>query len=1008
MADVEVRAVLVAEDQMSSAMKVAAGAIAALGTAAAVAVGRATELNRGMANVASLIPGQTARVEGLRDAVQDLAVKYGTGSDGLTEALYQTISAFGDSADTVSILDTATKAATAGVATQTDAINLLSAVTKGYGDTSAGAVDKVADLATLTVRLGQTTFPELASSIGRVTPLAAELGVTQEALFATMATATGVTGTAAEVSSQLRGVFASLLAPTSDLADLYEKLGVSGGEALIEQEGLDGALRIIAQSAEAAGIPLQKYIGSTEGLTLAYNLAGDGADVFREKLAEMSDAAGTTDEAFREQTEGVNAAEHAYNQMKQAAMGAIQDVGQAVLDTMGAGGAAFLAIGEFGGQLSSMAPTITAAWLVAGPQIGAVLVKLGLGFKAMWALALGPVGLVIAGIAAVSAALYGLYKWFTKDSDAAYEMAEGVSALEASMERAAVDAEKLHTEFGFIGDEDAAIRRMRQRFAELEEEERAAREEAEELARVVREEANRAFMEWAESTHSLNVALSAQALKSTSIRQAFREAGNTAGLEFDLAFMQGPGGVMTKLPQNMMTVADDGSWMIAGGKGGEEMAEEATSKFEKWGGWSRMFGGAMSAFHGFMDGGWKGGLSQMANMALEFLPPGMAQAAQAALGAFKAIWNKWFKKPSEAEIEARKTFDSLQSNFVSTLGDMADYQEYYASLMTQGWDHNQAQVKAGFDTLGRQAGVTWEEIGRVHTQYLEAVKAGDAAELARIETIVEGWRERGQAAIDEGEALAAAHQQFMDGVFDTVVGAWERAERAGTETYETVYKEAIKSGAGAEEAARMATAAAEDAKEQILAAEKEKYVRTAAFEAALAAIRSGNAEGAMEAARRAAHETSQAWELGLDAVETASDTTSAALQANATTTADLQISEAGRAADGINAATATIAPVTVPVTFDAGPIPGIETGEGIEGFARGGTYRGDAPFVAGERGPEIIVPHGRGGTVVPNHALGGPTYNITINTDGTQDGEKVAEVIAEQLPRVLSERMVVA
>ena len=39
----------------------------------------------------------------------------------------------------------------------------------GYGDTSAAAVAKASDLALLTVRLGQTTFPELAASIGRVT-----------------------------------------------------------------------------------------------------------------------------------------------------------------------------------------------------------------------------------------------------------------------------------------------------------------------------------------------------------------------------------------------------------------------------------------------------------------------------------------------------------------------------------------------------------------------------------------------------------------------------------------------------------------------------------------------------------------------------------------------------------------------------------------------------------------------------------------------------------------------
>ena len=1003
MADVTVRAVLVAQDNMSAAMKGATAAVAALGGAAAAAVGQAVELNRGMANVASLIPGQAARVRELRDSVQDLSIKYGEGSGGLTNALYQTISAFGDSADTVSILETATRTASAGAAEAEDAINLLSAVTKGYGDTSAGAVEKASNLATLTVRLGQTTFPELARSIGRVTPLASELGVAQEHLFAIMATGTGVVGTASEVSTQLRGVLASMLAPTSNLSNLYDELGVSGAEAMIRQHGLAGSISLMAEDAEKTGRTLKDYIASTEALPIALNLAGAGADVFADKLAEMENAAGATDSAFREQTEGVNSAEFAYQQMKNTATAAVQDVGQAVLDTMGRGGAAFLAIGEFGGTLSSMAPQITAAWLIAGPKMGGILTGLTTAFRLTWAAAFGPIGIGIAAVTALGTALYGLWSWMRKDSDAAYEMAEGVSALEASMARAAAEAAALEanapTETGYVGDVDAALTKWRKRAEELEEAERKAREEAAELARVAREEANKAFMEWAESTHALNVALSAQALKSTSIIQGFREAGNNAGLEFDLAFMSGPGGVMTTVPKNMMTLAEDGSWMLAGGKGGEAMAQAANDAVKGFD-WSGMFTGAMSAFHGFIDGGWKGGLSQLANTALSFLPPGMAQAAQAALGAFKAVWDKWFKKPSEAEIQAREAFAGVGAGFKEELGGMAKYQEYFNSLLDQGWDANTAEVKAGFDYWGRQAGATWDEIGRLYGQYQDAVKAGDAEEMARIDAIVQGWRDRGQAAIDEGEALAAAHQQFMDGVFNTVVSAWDRAEKAGTEAYDKVYDEAIEAGAGAEQAARMATAASEEARNQILAAEKDKYVRLAAFEAALAEIRAGNAEGALDAARRAAHETEQAWDLGLNAVATASDATSAALQRNAVTTADLQIDQAERAADGINAAGASVQPITVPVTYDAGPIPGAATpgfGEGeFEGRARGGPVSAGSPYVVGERGPEVFVPN-RSGSVIPNGQA--PIINIEVNEDrsGRWTARRVAHALGETM-----------
>ena len=222
------------------------GGMAVVGAAAvaagAAATSMATEFNEGLSEVATLIPGQKERLDELRGSVQELAVAYGTDTGGLTAGLYEGISAWGDTADTVAILDTNVKAAKAGVASTSDAIALTSAVTKGYNDVTAEAVQKAADLAFKTVELGQTNFPQLAAAIGAVVPLASELTVTQEELFGVMATATGVTGTASEVSTQFRGVLAGLMQPTKDMAMLYEEMGVESGKALIEQEGLQGAL----------------------------------------------------------------------------------------------------------------------------------------------------------------------------------------------------------------------------------------------------------------------------------------------------------------------------------------------------------------------------------------------------------------------------------------------------------------------------------------------------------------------------------------------------------------------------------------------------------------------------------------------------------------------------------------------------------------------------------------------------------------------------------------------
>ena len=188
-------------------------------------------------------------------------------------------------------------------------------MTKGYGDTSSAAFQQVSDLAFQAVKLGQTTFPELAGSIGRVVPLSAELQVSQEELFGVMATGTGVTGGAAEVSTQLRGVLQSLLSPTAGMTTLLASMGLESGKALIEQQGLQAAIETVVGAAARAGAPLQDYVSSIEGQTLALALAGPQADTFTEKLAAMQTATGTTDQAFAEITGGINAAGFQFKQL---------------------------------------------------------------------------------------------------------------------------------------------------------------------------------------------------------------------------------------------------------------------------------------------------------------------------------------------------------------------------------------------------------------------------------------------------------------------------------------------------------------------------------------------------------------------------------------------------------------------------------------------------------------------------------------------------------------------
>lgn len=394
--------------------------IVGAGTAAVL---MSNKFNSGMANVASLVPESSSQILAMSDDVQQLAVDVGQSTGDMTQGLYQVVSAFGYSGDAMDQLRINAVAAKAGLASTEEAIALTSAVTKGYGDTSATATQKAADLALRTVQLGQTTFPELAASIGRVVPLAGQLGVKQEELFGVMATATGVTGGAAEVSTQLRGVLQSLMAPTETMSALIKQQGYESGTAMLQHEGLQRTIALITQAATTSNTPLQSYIGSIEGQTLAMALAGPLAEQMAQKTDAMTKAAGTAQGAFAIQTQGVNAAGFA---MQQAGI-QIQTTGESLGNALGP---AILQITPYVTQLvgwitglvdrfTQLDPKTQAIILGAvglAAAIGPILMVLGpivTGFGALVTVLgaiLSPVGLVIAAIAGLIAIGILVYK----------------------------------------------------------------------------------------------------------------------------------------------------------------------------------------------------------------------------------------------------------------------------------------------------------------------------------------------------------------------------------------------------------------------------------------------------------------------------------------------------------------------------------------------------------------------------------------------------------------------
>ena len=301
-------------------VKAVGGAIAKLGLAAGaagftaiaaaggMAVKSAIDFEKGMANVGTLLDGDVkGKLSSMGESLKTISKDTGVDLNNLSGGLYEVVSAFGESADSTKQLEIAAKAAKAGNAETSEAVKMLSAVTKGYGDTSAEAVGKAADLAFETVKLGQTSFPELASSMGAVIPLASTLKVSQEELFGAMATLTGVTGGTAEVTTQLKATMQGFMSPSTEMSEALKKMGYASGAAALESEGLGSILNKLKDSVNGDEVAFAGLFSSVEAKNAVLALAGSQAENFATKTDAMTKASGAAEGAFQQQNKSVAA-----------------------------------------------------------------------------------------------------------------------------------------------------------------------------------------------------------------------------------------------------------------------------------------------------------------------------------------------------------------------------------------------------------------------------------------------------------------------------------------------------------------------------------------------------------------------------------------------------------------------------------------------------------------------------------------------------------------------------
>lgn len=243
--------------------KMSAGVTAPIIGAGAAAGKLAMDFEDSMAKVSTIADTTQVPIEDLKDGIMDLSSKTGQSADDLSEAMYQAMSASVETGDAVEFLDTAVKAAVGGFTDNATAVDGLTSVLNSYG-MEASNVESIANQMLITQNLGKTTFGELASSIGQVTPIASSLGITTEELFSSLAATTAQGLGTSESITALKAAMSNIIKPSKEAAEAAQTLGIDFSVSALQSKGWIGFLEEVREGLKNASPEYANLMTSVE------------------------------------------------------------------------------------------------------------------------------------------------------------------------------------------------------------------------------------------------------------------------------------------------------------------------------------------------------------------------------------------------------------------------------------------------------------------------------------------------------------------------------------------------------------------------------------------------------------------------------------------------------------------------------------------------------------------------------------------------------------------------
>ena len=382
--------------------------------AGAAAVKMAFDFDKSMTSIQALVGVSADKVAEMGEAAKKMAVDTGKSGNEAAEALFFITSAGLRGSAAMDVLNMSLKAAAVGLGETKTIADLSTSAMNAYGTENLSA-SGATDILTAAVREGKLEASALAGAMGGVIPLASNMGVSFDQVGAAMA-AMSKTGTdAATGATQLTAILASLKKPTSDAEAAMASMGMSteSVQKSLSEQGLLSTLEMLQSGLKQTGQDTTAIFPNIRALKGVLDLTGAGLEDNRKVFDALTNSMGATDKAFEKTSQS---ASFKMTQGLNAMKSSLLSVGQVILTAIAPAvqklGAFFTSLSE---KFKALSPTtqkiiVAFAGIVAalGPVIAIIgtLLTMAPAIGAAFTLMMGPVGLVIAGLTAISVVIY--------------------------------------------------------------------------------------------------------------------------------------------------------------------------------------------------------------------------------------------------------------------------------------------------------------------------------------------------------------------------------------------------------------------------------------------------------------------------------------------------------------------------------------------------------------------------------------------------------------------------